>query len=102
LFNIRMIKKHTIDIDSHSMALESVAVKYQGTVARLARLYVEVGQAHEEENDIFNALEDADIHCRVPRVHTSNIGRPSNEYSWLNYFLREAESQGYLKKSDYL
>ncbi len=97
-----MTKKHTIDIDSHSRALESVAVKYQATVARLARLYAEVGQAHEEENDIFNALEDADIHCRVPRVHTSNIGYPSNEYSWLHYFFREAESQGYLKKSDYL
>ena len=99
LYNIRMIKKHTIDIDSHSRVLES---EYQATVARLAGLYAEVGQAHEEENDIFNALEDADIHCRVPRVHTSNIGYPSNEYSWLHYFFREAESQGYLKKSDYL
>jgi len=94
-----MIKKLT---NSDETVLKDVAAKYKTQVNKIARLYTEVGQAHEEENDIFNALEDADIHCRVPRVHTSNIGRPSNEYSWLHYFFREAESQGYLKKSDYL
>jgi len=84
--------------------LKYVAVKYKDQVKKIAKLYIEIGHAHEEENNIINDLEDADIRYWdvMPRVHTSNIGYPSNEHAWIHFFFREAESQGYLKKNDYL
>ena len=96
-----MTKKLT---NSDETVLKDVAVKYKAQVEKIARLYAEIGQAHEEENNIINTLEDADIRYWgvMPRVHTSNIGYPSNEHAWIHFFFREAESQGYLKKGDYL
>jgi len=84
--------------------LKDVVAKYKTQVKKIAKLYVEVAQAHEEENGIINALQDAGVRYWgvIPRVHASNIGFPSNKHAWIHFFFREAESQGYLKKNDYL
>ena len=96
------IDKHQMNNQLNPKVLKDAAAKYKDHVKKIAKLYVEVGRAHEKEKDIFNALEGADIRYLVPRMRKSNIGYPSNEHAWIHFFLREAESQGYLKKSDYL
>jgi len=81
-----------------------VKPKYRKLVKKIADSYVKVAKLHEEERSIIRQLEAEDIRYWgvMPRIHTSNIGYPSNEFAFIHYFLRECECKGYLKAKDYL
>ena len=103
------IAKHQVTLDKtknlvHPKMLKGIRTKYGSLVKKIATAYIEIAKLHEEENDITSALDNADIRYWgvMPKLHTSNIGFPSNEYAWIHFFFREAEQQGYLKAKDYL
>lgn len=105
----RAIEKHQITLDKarnqvNPELLKDIAKRYRALVKKIAKAYVEIAELHQQENGIIKALEDQDIKYWgvMPRIHTSNIGFPSNEHAWIHFFFREVEAQGYLKKSSYL